>query len=152
MKNIRNLFLVLLLAFMVPFSSEVLAKGKSNNASISNASDKVIKQSNKKYDEVCDRIYQNFRDDSQFANNFAQVRLIYVRTRYIQSRLVYRDISNIIPDYNYNYPTLLSQYIVDLNNQEIEKYKNAVKKYCVYGKYYQKDPNACSTERINSLF
>lgn len=152
MKKIKIIFLMAVLAAYISLANCAFAKGKTSDAKIISQASAAINASNKNFDEVCNRIHNNFSSDYHFKSNFSQVRIMHVRMRNSYVDMVYRNMDNVIPDYNYNYPTWSSQYLIQLNNKELEKYKDAITKYCVNGKYYQKDPNACSVERINSLF
>lgn len=48
----------------------------------------------------------------------------------------------------------IAALVIKFNNDEINKYKTIVQEYCKYNafKFEKRDPQACSEERINSLF
>lgn len=104
--------------------------------------------------EVCRRIILNFNRDSSFVrglNNFC----IYNDTFLINFKsAVYPQTNNSYKGYPEIYPLISSSFIVDSNETQVKTLKRLVKDYCKYNsqRLTQKDPEVCSTERINSLF
>lgn len=152
MFKINKLFICLILVLSFLSANCTLAKGRSTDFKMQEASDKAVAESNMHFQNVVLKILRNFKDDSNFTRNFSSTCYNFQRMRYAEVDAVYRTIDNKVEDYNYYYPKLYSDYFIKMNNDELVKYKYMLTKYCVYGKYYQKDPNACSAERIDSLF
>ena len=84
-------------------------------------------------------------------NNYALIVLIILSIVFFGKNRMHN-----IEDETYKdqYPVLMSNFVIDMNKREIEKYKTIVNEYCKYNiyKYTKKDPMTCSQERINSLF
>ena len=147
----KNLLLIMILAILTLPS---IAEDKSKlTITAENAYDQLAK-SNAEQHKICKNINNNFRRDSAFTS--------YMRTRCTQFEaerlqalgVLYPYPNRGIANYNENYPILLSTFATNLNNKEIEDYKNVVKEYCTYAarRVTKKDPEVCSESRIESLF
>ena len=64
--------------------------------------------------------------------------------------------ANNVEDNSYKdqYPILVSNFIININNREIETYRTIINEYCKYNtyKYVKKDPQVCSPARIERIF
>ena len=145
----KKYILTLLITFLT--LNCVYAKGSENPGK--KAMQAMVK-SHKYLHEVCTKAANNFRFDHQFAGYLRGRCLLYESDRQ-------RLLNNIFPvtnhgeeDYIDNYPVLMSDFAIKMNNNEIESYKTIISEYCKHNKYKfaKKDPQACSEERINSLF
>lgn len=126
----------------------------SSAASRNNAASSLMAQSNKTFHDSCIALANNFRYDSRFAFYIkARCQLFEIdRQRLLQT--IYPISTSDSKEYRANYANLMSQFAIDLNSKEITELKRITTEYCKYNsaKFSQKDPKACSTERINSLF
>lgn len=140
------LIMILLNIAVSGFAADTTEKRQAYNAMI---------ESQKLHNDVCRRVSDNFRRDSRFAGYIRSTCLLYQSDRQRLVDSVF-PISNNIEDETYKdqYPVLMSNFVIDMNKREIEKYKTIVNEYCKYNiyKYTKKDPMTCSQERINSLF
>ncbi len=114
-----------------------------------------MEQSNLKQQQTCINIIENFRYDHKFGN--------YMKTR---CQLFYSDRQQLL-DTVFTITSTSSRksgiedsdipksaFAINLNNNEINAYKNIINEYCKYNsyKFERKNPQACSQQRINSLF
>ncbi len=111
--------------------------------------------SQKYHNEVCQRTADNFRADHRFIGYIRSTCLMFQAERQRLIDAVFPSANNV-EDANYKeqYPILLSNFIININNREIETYKAIINEYCKYNtfRYVKKDPQACSPARIEQLF
>ncbi len=110
--------------------------------------------SHKRQHEICSAVADNFRYDHQFAGYIRSKCIFYESDRQRLLNSVFVISSNNNTAYKNQYPVLMSEFAIKMNNNEIEAYKLIVNEYCKYNsyKFAKKDPQACSQERIESLF
>lgn len=115
---------------------------------------KALNDSNFYQQEVCSNIIKNFKRDNQFSTYMKNRCILFEADRQRQSAIIFPYPNPREAGYNANYPIIMSAYIVNLNNQEIENYKKIINEYCKHNVYKisKKMPKACSQETINSLF
>lgn len=118
------------------------------------AATKEMNESLKLQHETCYNISRNFRYDHQFGNYIKYRCQLFESDRQRLINTVFPINTNYTKTYRENYPILKAEFVVNLNNNEIEVYKNIVTEYCKYNayKFEKNDPQACSSERIQSLF
>lgn len=111
--------------------------------------------SQKYHNEVCQRVADNFRGDSKFVGYIRSTCLLYQSERQRLVDAVFPSANNV-EDENYKdqYPLLVSNFVINMNNRELETYKTVINEYCKYNaaRFAKKDPQVCSAARIQSLF
>ena len=143
---------ILLITFLlITFAGSVFASDKAERKQAYNA----MINSQKFHNEVCQRAADNFRVDHRLAGYIRSTCLMFQSERQRLIETVFPSANNV-EDKNYkeDYPILLSNFIININNREIDTYKAIITEYCKYNtyKYVKKDPQACSPERINAIF
>ena len=110
--------------------------------------------SHKLQHETCLNVADNFRYDHQFAGYMRSKCIFYESDRQRLLTSVFTISSRKDTQYKEQYPILMSKFAIDMNNREIESYKKIAEEYCKYNsyKFVKKDPQACSTARLESLF
>lgn len=108
-----------------------------------------LMESNALQHQTSVKISENFRFDHQFANYMKYRGLMFESDR---QRLI-ASVFSTSSGANTNREAI-AEFITKFNTDEINKYKAIVQEYCKYNafKFEKRDPQACSTERINSLF
>jgi hypothetical protein len=113
---------------------------------------KRMSNSNRVLHDTCMNIAENFRYDHQFAGYMKSKCLFFEsdRQRLVSSIFTLSTTNN--SSYKENYPILMSNFVVKINDNEIQEYRTIVQEYCKYNawKFSKKNPNAC--RRIDSLF
>lgn len=106
------------------------------------------------YHNKCFEIAKNFTADHQFSNYLKNKCLLFESDRTRMVDAVFPQPNNVSEEYRRNYPALKSQFISELNKRELANYKAVITEYCKYNEYKfaKKSPEACTKERINSLF
>lgn len=110
---------------------------------------RMLMKSNALQHSTSVKISNNFHFDHHFANYMKYRGLMFESDRQRLIASVFTTSSGA----NTNREAI-SEFIIKLNNIEINNYKTIVQEYCKYNafKFKEKDPTACSQERINSLF
>lgn len=137
MKKSFILFAILVMTAQAGFGAE----GKSAS--------RRLMESNALQHQTSVKISENFRFDHQFANYMKYRGLMFESDR---QRLI-ASVFSTSSGANTNREAI-AEFITKFNTDEINKYKAIVQEYCKYNafKFEKRDPQACSTERINSLF
>lgn len=146
MKNLYLLILVFLLSLNSVFA-EVDSKAQKD------AYKSMIK-SNAVLHDTCINASRNFRNDNRFSNYLRNKCLLYEsdRQRFIDA--IFPITNNGEDWYKEQYPILKANFIIKMNKREIENQKLIISEYCKYNQYKfeKKDPEACSSQRVNSIF
>lgn len=103
---------------------------------------------------VCNRIIVNFRRDATFTraiNNYCgdnEASMLNLK------QAIYPLSNNDYKNYRNVYPYVSSQFVIESNNAQLQYLKKVVQDYCKYNafKVLERDPKACSSARIESLF
>lgn len=115
---------------------------------------KLMIKSNTNFHDISMRASKNFRYDNRFANYLRNKCLLYEsdRQRFVDS--IFPITNNVADWYKDEYQILKTNFIVKMNNREIENQKLIINEYCKYNQYKfeKKDPEACSPQRINAIF
>ncbi len=161
MKIISNSFLICLL--VLSFSASVFGASKPNDlqlrrdnpyyptqADMLNHSHDNLTKTDKIYNDICDRIIQNFKSDKNFVNAFQKDRAEFLKYRAIQRDVILPTFGNDLTGYGSNYDLYSNSYLIDLTNAKIESLKKVVSHYCLYNDYFQPE-EACSPKKIKSL-
>lgn len=162
MKMIRNSVLICLLVFN--FSIIAFGASKPNNleprsddpfyptqADMLNYSSNRLAKLDKLYNDVCNKIIQNFKSDKNFVEAFQKDRTEFLKYRAIQRDVILPAFDNDPTAYGTNYELHSESYLLDLTNAKIKSLKNVVNDYCLYNDFAQPEA-VCSPERIESLF
>ena len=115
---------------------------------------KAMIESQKHHNDVCQRAADNFRRDHRFTGYIRSTCLLFQSERQRLIESVFPSVNNV-EDENYkdDYPVLVSNFIIDINNREIETYRAIINEYCKYNTFkYKKNINACSHASINQIF
>ncbi len=111
--------------------------------------------SQKFHNEVCQRAADNFRVDHRLIGYIRSTCLMFQSERQRLIDTVFPSANNVEDDsYKDQYPILVSNFIININNREIETYRTIINEYCKYNtyKYVKKDPQVCSPARIERIF
>ncbi len=113
-----------------------------------------MNDSHRKLHELCINAADNFRLDHQFAGYLKYHCMMYESDRNRLLTSVFTVSSGLTSDERTNYPVLMSDFAIKINNNEFERYKAIITEYCKYNayKYVKKEAGACSAARLNSLF
>ena len=162
MKMIRNLPLICLLCLNL----SLIAWGKTRpndlklraddpvyptQADMLNYSNDRLVKLDKLYNDICSKIVQNFKPDKNFVEAFQKDRAEFLKYRAIQRDVILPAFESDPTAYGTNYELHSESYLLDLTNAKIKSLKKVVSDYCLYNDFAQPD-NACSMERIESLF
>lgn len=147
MKKILLILMILVMSAQVVFSANTSDEKKSAY--------KKMAKSHMLQHETCLNIVDNFRYDHQFGNYMKYRCQLFEsdRQRLLNSVFTITSTSTKSGAVE-NYITAMSDFAVNLNNNEISTYKKIIEEYCKYNsyKFAKKDPQACAKERVNSLF
>lgn len=162
MKMIRNLLLICLLVFN--FSVIAFGASKPNNlelraddpyyptqADMLNYSSNRLVKLDKLYNNICNKIVQNFKSDKNFVAAFQKDKAEFLKYRALQRDVILPAFDNDPRAYGTNYELHSESYLLDLTNAKIKSLKNVVSDYCLYNDFAQ-SKESCSQERIESLF
>lgn len=141
MKRILLLFVIFTLSAQFGFCANTSPEKKSAS--------RLMMESNALQHQTSVKISENFRFDHQFANYMKYRGLMFESDRQRMIAAVFSTSSGA----NTNREAI-SALVIKFNNDEINKYKTIVQEYCKYNafKFEKRDPQACSQDRINSLF
>lgn len=103
---------------------------------------------------VCDRISKNFRKDIFFSKSVYQFCTDNESSLFNFKKSIYPATNNDYENYKNVYPYNYAEFAVFYNMRQLAILREVVNNYCKYNssKVRKKDPNACSQERIESLF
>lgn len=114
-----------------------------------------LEQSNLEHQDTCIRVIENFRYDHKFGNYMkARCQLFMAdRQQLLDTVFTITSTSSRKNDIE-NSDIPKSAFAINLNKKEINAYKSIVEEYCKYNsyKFAQKNPQACSPQKIKSLF
>ena len=115
---------------------------------------KKMIESHKYYHEVCLNAADNFRFDNQFSGYLKGKCILYESDRQRLLNSVFPVTNSGEEGYMEQYPILMSEFAIKMNNQEIENFKTIINEYCKHNKYkcVKRAPEACSEQTINALF
>ena len=119
------------------------------------ASYRTMNESQRRYNEVCQNVADNFHFDHRFANYLRAKCMLFESDRQRAIATIFPSPNNVNDrQYRNQYDSMMADFVVAMNNKELEIYKMMVVEYCKYNayRYAKKDPQACSPARINSLF
>lgn len=121
----------------------------ANTSPEKKSASRKMMESNALQHDTSVKISENFRFDHHFANYMKYRGLMFESDR---QRLI-ASVFSTSSGANTNREAI-AEFIIKFNTDEINKYKAIVKEYCKYNafKFEKHDPQACSQERINSLF
>lgn len=147
MKKVLFILLILVLSSQAVFCANTSDEKKNAY--------KTMIQSHKLQHETCLKLIDNFRFDHQFGNYMKYRCQLFEsdRQRLLNSVFTITSTNNAQGQVE-NYTSPMSAFVVKLNDNELNTYKNIAQEYCKYNayKFVKKDPQACSQARINSLF
>lgn len=144
--NIMKKFLLILIIF-------VMNSGISFADANKDAMDNMV-ASHKYFHDVCTRASNNFRVDNQFSGYIKGKCILYESERQRLLTSVFPITNASEKSYKEQYPVLMSQFAIEMNNKEIENLKFVISEYCKYNQYKfaKRAPQACAEETIKSLF
>lgn len=143
-------FLIILLIVLA--GAPVFCAG---NASEHRSAQKRINDSHKKQYQACINIQNNFRYDHQISNYFkSRCQLFQSDRQRLLSTIFTISSSNNKNGVMEDFSSSMADFVVKLNNDEINRFKNIVQEYCKFNayKFEKRDPEACSPQRIQKLF
>lgn len=146
MKNFILLLMIILLSAGQVFANiDSAAKRDAYKSMVSD---------HEKFHDTCNRAAKNFRYDNRFANYLRNRCLLYESDRQRFMDAIFPITNNGEDWYKDQYPILQANFAIQMNNREIENYRIIINEYCKYNKYKfaKRDPQACSQQRINSIF
>lgn len=146
MKNLILLLMVTIISATCVFAAD--------DTNVRKQAFRAMARSHQYQHETCMNIARNFRFDNRFANYLRGKCLIYESDRQRLLETIFPLTNSELDGYKDQYPVLMSQFAITMNNREVEEYKIIVTEYCKHNmfKVNKKDPQACSQARINSLF
>jgi len=138
---------ILLLLLIIITSAQIVFCANTSDAN-RNAYRQIV-QSHRLQHDTCLNIIDNFRFDHQFGGYMKYRCQLFESDRQRLLTSVFTTSSGANTD-----NIAKSVFVLKLNNNEINTYKSIVQEYCKYNafKFEKRDPQACSAERINSLF
>ena len=142
---------LLLLILLISVSNSTFAV---DSAVKKQAYNSMIK-SQKYHNEICQRAADNFISDRRFVGYIRSNCLLFQSERQRLIETVFPSANNVEDDnYKDQYPILVSNFIIKMNNNEIANYRTIINEYCKYNsyKYAKRNTQACSPEVINSIF
>ncbi len=114
-------------------------------------SDKALESLYKRYDELCTKIINNFKEDKGFVTAFKKDIAAFKKYRETQSNMIYPRQGTTLT-YGTMYEYTLWGYNYSLTVQQIENTKRNVEMYCDSNSAFLKDDSVCSEDRINEMF
>ncbi len=142
---------ILLLILLIGISNSAFAV---DSAAKKLAYNNMIK-SQKYHNDVCQRVADNFISDRRFVGYIRSTCLLFQSERQRLIETVFPSANNVEDDnYKDQYPILVSNFIININNREIETYRTIINEYCKYNtyKYAKRNNQACAPAAINSIF
>lgn len=113
---------------------------------------RTMEDSFKAQNQICLNVAKNFKLDSQTSNFLKNECVIYQMRRQRILPILFPMTSDNGSDYKANYRTMMAEYAVKMDKQQIEYLKQITAEYCKHNSYrfVKNDPAACT--RVNSLF
>jgi hypothetical protein len=142
MKKILLLsLLVLVMASQIGFCA--------NTSDAQKNAKKQFYQSQQRQHNTCLKVANNFRYDHQFASYMKYRCQLFESDRQRMINSIFTSSSGARSN-----SEAISSFTINLNNNEINTYKSIAQEYCKYNsfKFAKYDKQACSQQRINSLF
>ncbi len=141
---------LLLLIILLSFTGTAFAAA---NDVRKQAYDAMI-NSQKHHNDVCQRAADNFRRDSRFTGYIRSTCLLFQSERQRLIESVFPSANNVEDEtYKDQYPVLVSNFIININNREIDTYKTIIDEYCKYNVFkFKNDTQVCAPGRIDAIF
>lgn len=112
-------------------------------------SDETLKSLYSRYDKLCEKIVDNFKEDKSFVEAFKKEKVMFENYRESREQLVrprqdnYGMYMPIYSKWGYDY---------SLTVEQIERTKKNIFNYCDVNSVFLKNPDVCSEQKINSMF
>lgn len=144
----RKIILLIFILFIIPSVYAATSTNDQKDAL------KKMSDSHRDLHNICVNAADNFRYDHQFAGYLKYTCMMYESNRSRLMASVYTVSTELTSEDKKNYPVYMSNFAIKMNNDETNRYKAIISEYCKYNayKYAKKDPQACSADRLNSLF
>lgn len=110
---------------------------------------KTINSLYKRYDELCDRILKNFKEDKTFISAFKEDIENFRKYRSSQDKLVH---PRHPQEYGLMYYNIKWENDYTLTVIQIENIYKKIIAYCEFNEAFLNDASVCSKEKIESLF
>ena len=139
------LFLFMLSCFSASKAEDVVTRKEAYKRMIA---------SHQSFHNICANVADNFRIDHKFSGYLRQKCMFYESDRQRLIDTIFPITNQGNDAYKLQYPVLVSNFAIASNNKQLQEYRFFVEEYCKYNKYkyVKKDPQACSPQRINTIF
>ncbi len=140
MKTVRFLLVIFMLA-QIGYTQEIYTAAqalKMQNDSLTSLSDITAKLSN------------NFKHSAMMRNYLYQSLYYYQMARMNEKDAIFPRVNNIDENYNKIYPTVSTEYVLEMDKNYLMRLKTFVDTHCKYHTY--KDADVCNPSTINAIF
>lgn len=103
---------------------------------------------------VCNKIIYNFKKDPYFTRTINKFCMDSDESRYALKQSIYPLSNNNYEGWRDVYTSAYANFLIDFDKDQINILNKLVVNYCKYNSFRvrDKDPQACSPERIKSIF